>query len=53
MAGDFEEGETMKPKNFPAKKLRRQLIAKDPVVTTEGWQQLFQARETRTKKRRG
>jgi hypothetical protein len=43
----------MKPKNFPARRLRRQLVAQKKIIDCEeSWQLLQEAREIRTKKRR-
>lgn len=43
----------MKPKNFPSRKLKRQLIAKGENIESEKNKQLLdQARQKRTKKQR-
>jgi hypothetical protein len=48
-----KDSKTMKPKNFPAKKLRRQLIAKKENLDSDNNKKLLEnAREDKTKKDR-
>ena len=52
---NFNHGEkTMKPKNFPARKLRRKLVADKQKLYTKDIRRLIdEARNVRTKKNRG